>query len=276
MRFSRPVPRHIDSALVELSGGRDVFGMAVGKDHGATGGSPLSVVVVGRVAVVAIAGTSDIDLSIEERKHLGAHDAGFGRKLDGGFGDGLAFGEDDIVLGRFAGDLGEEALGEPVGAAVGFPISVGAEDVDAGVGASIVEGRAEDVLVLQVGKEKNFNALVAGLAGGGDAVVGVKDRHHIIVIAKIELDANANLAGVGNAGRLLRRFLCLGENGEQNRGENRNDGDDDEQFDEGEASSQRSVGHNNGTSKFGLQAFHAIASSGLEFSEVPSTIPPPA
>ena len=77
---------------------------------------------------------------------------------------------------------------------------------------------------------------VATLAGFGDAVV---IDATVVVIAGVKLPGQAELLGVAHAENALSFSFCLGESGQEHAGENRDDGDDDEQLNEREACAPR-------------------------------------
>src|SRR5581483_2339436 len=60
------------------------------------------------------------------------------------------------------------------------------------------------------------------------------DKEGLIVVLNIHRVSQADLLDVGQAGSFARLLTCLSKNGEENRGENRDNGDDNEQFDQGE------------------------------------------
>ena len=74
---------------------------------------------------------------------------------------------------------------------------------------------------------------VAVPAGG---VVGVADgeAHALVVVASVHVEGEAQLLGVGRAADGLGLFTGLGEGRQQHGGEDRDDGDDHQQLDQGE------------------------------------------
>src|SRR6266550_8416385 len=72
--------------------------------------------------------------------------------------------------------------------------------------------------------------VAAGQTGFQIAPVG----EVVVVVAKVNQEAEADLPEIGNADGLLAFLLGTGKCGQQQRGQNRDDGDDDEQFNQGE------------------------------------------
>ena len=91
----------------------------------------------------------------------------------------------------------------------------------------------EDASVLVVGVDvANPSIRVVVLVGIGRSRVSVVVGRSVVRVSAVHREAEANLLDVGKSGSLLGRRLGLGENWEKDGGKNRNDGDNDEQFDE--------------------------------------------
>jgi hypothetical protein len=72
---------------------------------------------------------------------------------------------------------------------------------------------------------------IGAAAGPGLGVVG------LVIVLDIHHRRRADLLGIGQTARGARLFAGLGEDGEQDRRQNSDDGDDNQQFDEGETGS---------------------------------------
>ena len=70
---------------------------------------------------------------------------------------------------------------------------------------------------------------LALLGPGASRILG--ERQEVVVVRRVHLVRDPDLTRVRQTGRLLGGGLGLGEDGEQEGGEDRDDGGDDEQFD---------------------------------------------
>ena len=61
---------------------------------------------------------------------------------------------------------------------------------------------------------------------------------HVVVVASIKAAGDADLLEITQAVGLASLGFCVGQRGQEQRGKNGNDGDDDQQFDEGEGASE--------------------------------------
>jgi hypothetical protein len=64
----------------------------------------------------------------------------------------------------------------------------------------------------------------------------------ICVIALVQVIGQHYLLGVVHAGNTLRLTLCLGQGGQEERGQDSDDGDNDQKFDQGETGLGRAAG----------------------------------
>ncbi len=161
-------------------------------------------------------------------------DVDVGGELEGGLGVGA---EGDFCAEEVAGLVGgvhggrrregdERAVIEDLGAGVGgameefFAFDVGLEDI-------MQEGHEGDLGLEfgEVGPDLGLGA-VDGIDGEGEAV---------IVVGHVEGGASADLFEVADALSLFGGPFGSGEDGKQEGGEDRDDGDDHQEFDEGES-----------------------------------------
>ena len=110
------------------------------------------------------------------------------------------------------------------------------------------DGAAEGLLVASVGVDSDTPVEGVGSEGvfvvvvhvdGPAAGVGVDDvragvDHDAFVVIRVHGEGRAELFHVADARRHAGLFTGFGKGGEQHGGENRNDGDDDQQFDQRE------------------------------------------
>lgn len=229
------------------------FGVAVGEDDGGFG-----LVTAGRLFWIGV----DIPAA-----------GGVGRKGDdfgevtalrhdvwvwiGEFGDAGISHEPDLA-GAF--DVGGFAAAEAVlstragvgvaddGAfdrAVTFPASAkDSEDVfghDGGAAPDVVgDGVGGEIFSL---REKLPPPEAAGFDVTAGPCLGVEIWKSLVEIVGVEMEGEAELATVIEALHGLRFDLGAGESGEEQTGEDRNDGDDDQEFDESESAARGWRGH---------------------------------
>gem|GEM_PF-5329854 len=134
---------------------------------------------------------------------------------------------------RIAGgaDVGRLVAGEALTAVV-----VGGGKTRRRVPVQLVAGAYEDVVVLDVRIHQERPVLVTGSCSsvrGIPRVVEVGGRVRVVRILGVERDAERHLLDVAEVLGFLRRVLRLGENGEEDGSENRDDRDDNEKLDQG-------------------------------------------
>jgi len=110
------------------------------------------------------------------------------------------------------------------------------------------DGAAEGLLVASIGVDADTPVEGVGSEGvfvvivhvdGPATGVGVDDvragvDHDAIVVVRVHGEGRSKLFAVADAGCHAGFFTGLGKRGQQHGGEDRNDGDDDQQFDQGE------------------------------------------
>ena len=125
----------------------------------------------------------------------------------------------------------------------------------AGTAVVVLEGGVKTITVgaapclvdvLGIGSGADIDALVADIVFGVVAVPhqgtaparcleAVDGRCEIDVVLFVHVHANADLLEIRRAGNGARFVTCLGQGGKQHGGQNRDDCDDDQQFNQGEA-----------------------------------------
>ena len=101
--------------------------------------------------------------------------------------------------------------------------------------AAKIIGAFEDASVLGIGHDLILDPFVTGLAGRGPGrhrVVGVEDRKGLVVILDIHPDRRADLAQVRDTGDLAGFLPRIREDRKKYRGEDRDYGDHNKQFDQ--------------------------------------------
>ena len=177
---------------------------------------------------------------------------GFGFSGDGavdGFeGVGMAHAADEAFVLFVAETAGGPALGEESGC--GMFAAVFAD-------FALVFGATEGIGFTDVFEEAAFAG--EGVIGGEAAGEGIEpagDHGHAgAVVVPIHFHGEADLAKVIEALSFLRAHFALGEGGKEEAGEDADDGDDDEEFDEGEGRAPIAMKMGANDSR-GLQLFH--------------------
>ena len=107
----------------------------------------------------------------------------------------------------------------------------------AGRRAAAVVGTLEQVGGFGIGIEFVFDPFMSRHSrrpAGNRRVICLEDGHGLIIILRVLDHRQADLPTVGNARCPAGIFADILEDGEQNGGENRDDGDDDKQLDQRE------------------------------------------
>lgn len=212
------------------------FGVTIGKVEDAA-----FVVAVGRPLIRFFGVNAGIEAAVG---FAVTDDDHFGGTSDGGFFDFTDARNVDIaahpelVWSGIAQAPIVVAIGEPGAAADAVRVKVAP-----GVGSTegVIDRHIGVPLGIDVcgGAPEGFSVVahVAEDANGPDVVkVGVEPEAAGVVagVCSVHSVGDANLAEVIEAGGLFGFVFCLGEGGQEHGCEDGNDGDDDEQFDEGE------------------------------------------